>query len=220
MKSIVLFGASGHAKVIIDVVERCGDYRIAGLVDSGKTRGETWFGYKILGGESELRELADRYSFEGGIVAIGDNWTRRLVADRVLDQLPGFSFVSAIHPSACLGRGVQVGRGSVIMAGVTINSDTRIGDFCIINTSASIDHDNEVEDYASIGPGAVTGGGVHVGRFSAISIGASVIHGRTIGPHAVIGAGATVIDDIPGNSVAWGTPARVVRSRKPGDRYL
>lgn len=217
---IVVFGASGHAKVVIDIVERNGAYKVIGLVDSGKPEGLEWFGYRVLGSEADLPELKRRYGFEAGIVAIGDNWTRHLVVNGIRKAVPDFPFVRAIHPSSLLGRGVRIGSGTVIMAGVSINSDTTIGDFCIVNTSASVDHDNELDDYVSVAPGVVTGGNVRVGRFSALSIGAAIIHGRTVGPHAVVGAGATVIDDIPGYSVAFGTPARVVKRRKEGDRYL
>jgi len=217
---IVVFGASGHAKVVIDIVERVGAYRVIGLVDSGKPEGLEWFGYRVLGSEADLPELMSRYGFEAGIVAIGDNWTRHLVVNGIRKTVADFSFIRAIHPCSVLGRGVRIGSGTVIMAGVTINSDTTIGDFCIVNTAASLDHDNELGDFASVAPGVVTGGNVRVGRFTALSIGASIIHGRAIGPHAVVGAGATVIEDIPGYSVAWGTPARVMKQRKEGEPYL
>jgi sugar O-acyltransferase (sialic acid O-acetyltransferase NeuD family) len=217
---IVVFGASGHAKVVIDIVERLGGYRIVGLVDSGKPEGLEWFGYPIVGSEADLPELRNRYGFQAGIVAIGDNWTRHLVVNGIAKVLPDFTFIRAIHPSSLLGRGVRIGFGTVIMAGVTINSDTAIGDFCIVNTGASLDHDNELDDYVSVAPRVVTGGNVRVGRFAALSIGAAIIHGRTIGPHAVVGAGATVVEDVPGYSVAWGSPARVMKQRKEGDPYL
>ena len=217
---IVVFGASGHAKVVIDIVERVGAYKVIGLVDSGKPEGLEWFGYRVLGSEASLPELMSLYGFEAGIVAIGDNWTRYLVVNGITKVVTDFRFIRAIHPSSLLGRGVRIGSGTVIMAGVTINSDTTIGDFCIVNTAASLDHDNELGNFASVAPGVLTGGNVRVGQFAALSIGASIIHGRTVGPHAVVGAGATVIDDIPGYSVAWGTPARVVKQRKEGDRYL
>lgn len=220
MKPIVIVGASGHAKVVIDIVERAGELEIVGLVDSGKPEGLEWFGYTILGSESDMSALMGRHGFEAGIVAIGDNWTRHLVVNKIGEAAPDFAFTSAIHPSACLGRGVRIGCGSVIMAGAIINSDSTIGDFCIVNTGASLDHDNLLEDYVSVAPGVVTGGNVTVGAFSALSLGSAVLHGRSIGPHSVVGAGATVMDDIPGYSVAWGTPAKVIKQRREGDRYL
>ena len=220
MKPIVIIGASGHAKVVIDLVEQFGELKIIGLVDSDKPEGLEWFGYKVLGSESDISSLMSRFGFEAGFVAIGDNWIRHLVVDKIRAAVPDFPFVSSIHPSASLGRGVRVGCGTVIMAGATINSDSVIGDFCIVNTNASLDHDNELEDYVSVAPGVVTGGNVRVGRFSALSLASAVIHGRSVGSHTVVGAGALVLQDIPGHSVAWGTPARVIRQRKEGERYL
>ena len=50
-------------------------------------------------------------------LAIGDNWIRFQVARRISQVMPRFRFVCAVHPLACLGKGVVVGEGSVVMAG-------------------------------------------------------------------------------------------------------
>ncbi len=220
MSNIVVVGASGHAKVVIDILEREGKHRIVGLVGRDEAPASECYGYRILGREEDLPDLVRSHPIDAGIVAIGENWVRSKVAKRIQELVPGFCFVTAVHPRAQLARGVVVGRGSVIMAGVVVNSDTRIGEFCILNTRASLDHDCVLEDYASLAPGATVGGDAKIGRFSAVCLGAAVVHGINIGEHAVIGAGATVISDIPGFVVAYGTPARVIRQRQAGDRYL
>jgi sugar O-acyltransferase (sialic acid O-acetyltransferase NeuD family) len=133
---------------------------------------------------------------------------------------PGLTFATLIHPSAQIARGVSIGPGTVLMAGAVANSDARIGAFCIVNTQAVVEHDCVVGDYASLAPGALLGGAVEIGEFSAICLGAKVIHRLRIGRHAVLGAGAVAIDDVPGDSVAYGVPARVIRSRQPADPYL
>jgi sugar O-acyltransferase (sialic acid O-acetyltransferase NeuD family) len=156
----------------------------------------------------------------GGIVAIGDNFVRHRMVEQIRRLAPQFRFISAVHPSAQLARGVSVGCGSAVMAGVVINSNSKIGEHCIINTGASVDHDNVLDRFSSIGPGAVTGGNVRLGEFSVLAMSASVIHGRSIGAQSIIGAGATVLHDVPANVVAYGTPARVIRGRNPGDKYL
>jgi sugar O-acyltransferase (sialic acid O-acetyltransferase NeuD family) len=219
-ENIVVVGSSGHAKVVIDAVEKQGRHRIAGLVDSFRPAGESAFGYKVLGTETDLAALAESLDIGGCVVAVGDNWRRHLVVEKILAGVPALEFVTVVHPSAQLARGVSLGRGTVVMAGAVVNSDSRVGDFCILNTRSALDHDSEMEDYASLAPGATTGGNVRIGAYSAISLGASVIHGRTIGRHAVIGAGAVVLQDIPDLAVAYGTPARVVRTREEGDKYL
>jgi acetyltransferase-like isoleucine patch superfamily enzyme len=109
---------------------------------------------------------------------------------------------------------------SGVMAGTVINSNSRIGQFCIVNTKASIDHDCRLDDFSSVAPGATLAGNVRVGRCSAICLGACVAEKVTIGSHSVVGAGATVLEDLPDGVVAYGTPARVVRERRPDDPYL
>jgi sugar O-acyltransferase (sialic acid O-acetyltransferase NeuD family) len=218
MANVIVIGASGHAKVVIDVLASS-DQRVVGLVDRDKPIGSTHFGHPILGIEANLPSLLARYDAMP-IVAIGDNWVRSQVVARVRALVPEVTFAKAVHPNACIANGAVVGEGTVVMAGAVVNPDTRIGAHCIVNTKASIDHDGEMNDFSSIAPGATLGGSVRVGAFAAISLGASVIHGRSIGEHVVVGAGAVVIDDIPARSVAYGVPARVVRARAPGDRYL
>jgi sugar O-acyltransferase (sialic acid O-acetyltransferase NeuD family) len=220
IENIVVIGASGHAKVVLDVLEKAGRYRVAGLIDSFKEPGALCGGYSVLGAEPELAEMARRGEVDGAIVAVGDNWVRHMVAQRILDMLPGFPFVTAVHPSAQLGRNVCIGKGSVVMAGAVINSDSRVGEGCIVNTNASLDHDCAMGDFSCLLPGAIVGGDVRIGRFSVLALGARVIHGVTIGEHVVVGAGATVLANLPDRAVAWGTPAKVVRSRQPGEKYL
>jgi sugar O-acyltransferase (sialic acid O-acetyltransferase NeuD family) len=217
---IVVIGSSGHAKVVLDIIEREGQYHIAGLIDTYKPAGEAFFGYEILGAEETLVKLVSNGDVYGGIIAIGDNWIRHLAAEKIRSLLPGFKFVSAIHPSASLARGATVGDGSVLMAGAIVNSDSRVGNFCILNTNASLDHDSVMEDFSSLAPNATTGGNVAIGGFSAISMGANIIHGLKIGKHSVVGAGAVVLDDLQDYCVAYGIPARVIGKRHEGDKYL
>ncbi len=220
MENIVVIGSSGHAKVIIDIIEREGKYKIAGLIDRFRNVGEETLGYKILGNELDLPGLIEVYSLVGGIVAIGDNFVRSNVFKNIIDLCPDFIFVNAIHPVANIARNVSIGMGTVIMGGVTINSSTSIGENCIINTNSSLDHDSIMADFSSLAPNVAIGGNVNIGKFAVISIGATIIHNLQIGEHTVIGAGSTVFKDIGGYKVAYGTPARVIRERKAGEKYL
>jgi len=220
MKNIVVAGASGYAKVIADIIESRAEFTIVGLIDSYKPQGYSVANYQVLGTESDLPTLVTEYSLVGGVLAIGDNWDRYRMVSSIFNVVPEFAFLTVVHPSACLAKDVEIGRGTVITAGAVVNSASRVGEFCIINTRASVDHDNTIGNFASLAPGVTTGGNVTIGEFTAVSLGANLIHGISVGPHAVIGAGATVVDDVPGFSVALGTPARVVRDRKEGEKYL
>ena len=214
-KKILIVGASGHAKVIVDIVEREGRCVIMGILDRKLPAGSLFQGYEIVGRDDEAEKFSS--TCDGAIIAIGDNYVRSLVAEKVGKHLP---FETAIHPTAVVARGVAIGQGTVVMARAVVNPGCEVGTHCILNTAASLDHDSTLGDYASLAPGVVTGGNCHVGTFSAVSIGAILKHGVSIGPDSVVGAGSLVLTDIEANVVAYGSPARIVRMRSRGDKYL
>lgn len=218
MKDIIIIGAGGHAGVIIDIIEKSKTYSVYGLIDQFLPQHSSKYGYKIIGDETILLKI--KREIYGGIVAIGDNWSRKKMVDDIRLLIPNFKFVSAIHPSAVISNHSKIGDGTVVMGGVVINRNTDIGDQCIINTNSSIDHECTIGDYVSIAPGATLGGSVKVGEATAISLGAKVIHSLQIGEHTVIGAGATVLSDIDSYQIAYGTPAKIIKSRTKGERYL
>mgnify|MGYP000883490979 CR=1 FL=1 len=220
MDNIVIVGSSGHAKVIIDMVEKAGQYRLIGLLDRFRQIGDLTLGHAVLGGEEHLPDLIQTHQIAGVIVGIGDNFVRAQVVARIRALCPGLPFVSAVHPSAQIGKGVVMGSGTVVMAGACINPDSRVGEHCIVNTRASLDHDSVMGDYASLAPGVTTGGGCVIGPYAAISIGATLIHRMEIGEHAIVGAGAVVTRPVGPHVVAMGVPAQAVRSRQAGDKYL
>ncbi|KPA16718.1 Sialic acid O-acyltransferase, NeuD [Candidatus Magnetomorum sp. HK-1] len=220
MDNIVIIGSSGHAKVIIDIVEKESRYRIAGIIDPHKKKGEKILGYSILGQKEDLPQLMISHAIKGAIVAIGDNFTRSAEVSRLREICPDIIFVSAKHPKASIAKDVTIGEGTVIMAGANINPSCSIGLFCIINTNSSLDHDSEMKNFSSIAPGVTTGGNCKIDDFTAISIGATLIHGIHIGEHTVIGAGSTVIKDIQPYKIAYGTPAKVIRDRIQGEKYF
>jgi len=220
LERIVVYGASDHGKYTIDILERQGEFEVAGVIDDSAEVGTEIYGYPILGRGTELSVIAESEGVVGGVVAVGDNFVRHRIAQRIRQALPRFRFVRAIHPSAVIGRDVSIGEGTVMMAGAIVNGSSAVGRHCFIATKASLDHDSAMADFTSLSPNATTGGRVTIGTFSTVSIGATVKHGVSIGEHSVIGAGATVLKDVPPRVVAYGSPCKVVRSREPGDRYL
>ena len=220
MQKMLIVGSSGQAKVIIDIVEQLGQCHIVGLIDSFRQVGETTLGYTILGGEADLPELVSAHGIEGVLIAIGDNFVRSAVATRVAALCPELAFLTAIHPSAMIGSRVTIGPGTVIMAGAVVNPCCVIERCSIINSRASLDHDSVMGEFSSLAPGVTTGGNCSIGAFAAVGIGATLKHGINIGEHVVIGAGATVISSVAPMSVAYGNPARVIRARQQGEKYL
>ncbi|AOI77329.1 acetyltransferase [Burkholderia sp. NRF60-BP8] len=220
MENIIIVGSSGHAKVVIDIVEQAGRYRIAGLIDSFRTPGEQTLGYAVLGAERDVPQLVDRHGIVGLLVAIGDNHAREAVTAGLAALVPGLPRVSAVHPAACVGKASTIGAGTVVMAGAVINPSCSIGEGCIVNTNASLDHDGVMADFSSLAPGVVTGGNCRIGRGAAIGLGAMLRHRIAVGEHSVVGAGAVVLHDVEPYTVAYGNPARRIRARAADERYL
>jgi len=205
-EKIFVYGASGHAKVVVDIIEKQGLYEIAFLVDDDLSlKGQEFFGYRVVGGKDDLLEQTE--APPRAIVAIGSNRARRHVANWLEGN--NFTLISTIHPSAQIGREVIIGPGTVVMANVSINPATRIGRNVIINTKASIDHDCTIDDNVHIAPGATLCGTVVVGDGSFVAAGATVIPNLTIGKGVTVGAGAVVIRDLPNEVTVVGNPAKV-----------
>lgn len=215
MEWVVILGAGGHAQVIIDIIESRGDYRIAGLYDDNPNlTGKLILGYRVLG------RIGSNVIVKKGIIGLGDNKQRAMVADFILQHIPDFEFISAIHPSAIIGKHVTIAPGVAVMAGSVVNANVTLGAHSVVNTMSSIDHDCVLEPFSSVSPGAHLGGNVRVGERSFIGMGSIVIHNINIGHDTVVGAGATVISHLPENVIAFGTPAKIQRLRSNDQRYL
>lgn len=209
LTNILIMGAGGHAKVVLDIL-RFSLHDVVGVVDDDPSKAGISVGYSTVIGDSDaLERLFRERNLSGAIVAIGNNKTRVAKA-RMLENL-GYRLITAIHPSAVCGDRVVVGKGTVVMGGVVINCDTTIGDNAIINTGATVDHDCCIFDGCSVAPGAHIAGNVEVDELAQIGIGASVVPNVRIGAGSIVGAGAVVLRDIPPNEVWVGNPAKRVR---------
>jgi sugar O-acyltransferase (sialic acid O-acetyltransferase NeuD family) len=220
MKNIVLFGGGLHARYCIDTIEKEAKYKIVGITDPYKEIGADLYGYKVIGRQEDLLRLIPEYDIYGGLITIGDNWERKHAFDIIHGIKPDFVFVNTIHPSAHIGRDVEMGVGNVIMVASIINPGARIGNFCFVATAAHIEHDNIMQDFSSISAGSITGGKVEIGRYAAITLGVTVVDRLKIGENSVVGSGALVLENVPDNVLVYGSPAKVIRSRKPGERFL
>lgn len=220
MKNIVLFGGGLHANVCIDIFLKEGKYNIVGIIDSKAEVGSTMFGYPVIGRQENIVELKKKHNIDAGFVTIGDNYARKYVRDAIVNLIPDFTFVNAIHPSVSIGRNVKLGVGIVMMPGVIVNTEAVIEDFCILNTGAQLEHNCFMGEYSHLSAGSITGGKVRIGRFSAITLGVIIVDRVSIGENTVVGSGAVVLKDLPDNVLAYGNPAVVVRTREPGEVFL
>lgn len=209
-RRVFLFGASGHAKVVVDAVLRSGCYSLVGIVDDDQHRwGTSVGGVQVMGGRDAIPRLRAEGKVEA-IVAIGDNRTRVAIAAWIRNC--GIALASVVHPASTVGYGVQIGQGTVIMAGATVNPDARIGDNVIINTGAIVEHDCVIGDGVHIAPGCRLCGHVQVGAGTLLGAGTVVIPSVRIGSGTVIGAGSTVVQDVPDGAQGMGTPFRTARA--------
>lgn len=220
MKKIVVIGTGGHAKVIVDIIEKESIYEIVGFIDNRLDVGTKILNYKVVGKEEDLKLLSQKKSIYGGVIAIGDNSIRAKIESSIKSFFPTFNYIKCIHPQSTIARDVCIGLGSVVMAGVIINTSSEIGNHCILNTNSSLDHDNSMMDFSSIAPNAVTGGNVKIGKFSVVGIGATILHGISIGSNSIVGGGSLVLKDIKPNSLYFGNPAKFIREHIMGERYL
>lgn len=219
MRKLLVFGASGHAKVVISIVEAAGVHRVAGVVVSDRSARGEFYGAPLAGGEENLPRLVEEHETRDIVIAVGDNHARHLLRERISGIVPECRFPAIVHPSTQLARGVTVGQGSVVAAGATLNADAVIGEFCIVDAQVNVGHDAVIGDFASLAPHATIGGRAAVGAFTALGMGAVAIEKVRIGEHTVVGAGAVVVEDLPGHVVAVGNPARPARERKTGEAY-
>lgn len=218
MKPLFIIGSSGHARVVIDCIETSGIFKIMGLIDDYRSVGSNTFSYPVIGTINDIKKISEENEAAYWFIAVGNNWNRYLIYNR-LNEL-GLNYAKVIHPSAIIGKGVIVPKGTVIMPNVVINAGSYIGEFAIINTGAIIEHDNVVQDFSSLSPGVITGGNVHIGKFSFIGMGTIIRNGCTIGEHSVIGAGSVVLQFISAYKTAYGIPAKEISDRKKDDKYL
>jgi acetyltransferase EpsM len=198
-----ILGVGGHAKVVIDAV-KSSSHQIQSVYDDDPKAHNTEFcGFQVQGSIDS--------SIDGNsVIAIGSNQIRKKISQRVTKV----TWKSVIHPSAIVADDVEIGEGTVIMAGAVIQPGTKIGKHCIVNTGACIDHDCEIEDFCHIAPNCSVAGGVTIGEGTFICIGTAISHYVSIGSWATVGAGAAVIEDIPDNCTAVGVPAKPIKFHK------
>jgi len=219
MKKILVIGDSSFTKVIINLIEDEGEFEIFGVIDCLNV-GNKFSNYDIVGTKEDIPRLLDENDIYGGVLAIDNNWMCKVVYDKILLIYSKFNFITVIHPTAIIGKNVIIGRGTLVMAGVVVNSDSVIGEFCLLKMQSSLGHEGIMEDFSSLSFGVITGGNLKLGTFSNISFSTSVIENIKIGAHSFIGAGSLVLNNIPSFTVAFGIPAKKNRKRRKDEEHF
>lgn len=210
MKKIVLIGAGGHCKVIIDILKSKNDFQIVGVTDKNQGEGKV-LDIPIIGDDSILENLYNegvRFAFIC-IGALNNLSIRNIIYDKL--KSIGFKIPVLIHKNAIVSPYVHVSEGTCIMAGAIVNPNAKIMENCIINSGAIIEHDCVIGNNTHISPKACIAGGSIIGDNCHIGVGSSIIHGVKIGNNVTVGAGAVVIDNVENNTVVIGVPAKVIK---------
>lgn len=200
---MVVVGAGGHAKVVVATALAAG-FVVRVVIDDDP---ELWGG-RLLGIEVRGPVILEGVKGQAGVLAIGDNRTRKGVAERL-----DLKWTTVVHPSAIVHSSAQLGEGTVVFAGAVIQPETVVGRHAIINTGASVDHDCILGDFVHVAPGARLAGDVVLDEGVLLGIGSCTVPGVRVGAWARIGAGGAVICDLPGGVTAVGAPARSLGSR-------
>lgn len=202
-KSVVIIGASGHGKVIADIIVNSGDKVLGFLDDADDVQGKKIIGFPVLGKIADF----DNYRDCEFVIAIGNPYIR----ERIANELP-VKWYTAIHPTAVISSlDVEIGEGTVIMANAVVNPSARIGKHCIINTGAIVEHDNILEDYVHLSPNVTLAGIVKVGKSTHIGAGSCTKQVLNIASDCIIGAGSVIVKDITKSGTYVGVPARKIK---------
>jgi len=199
---MIIYGASGHAKVIIDCLKVRGQSVNAIFDDNPKVK-------RLLNLDVLHNYGSDLYPGEELIIAIGNNQIRKRLADKISNSHPPPP--ALYHTSTIIAENVKMGKGTVVLHNAVIQSSTSIGSYTIINTGATVDHDCVLGDFVHIAPNATLCGGVSVGEGTLIGAGSVAIPTVKIGKWCVIGAGSVVIKDVPDYTLVVGNPGKVVK---------
>ncbi len=209
-KRILILGAGGHGRVVLDILLQSAHHQVVGFLDNNPNiHGRRVDGIPVLGAIDDLAHVAHQGDVTGVIVAIGDNGVRRGLAREV--DATGIDLINAIHPSATLAHNAMLGRNVVVAAGVVVCAHCQIGDSVILNTGCIIDHQTMIGEGTHICPGVRIAGRVTVEPGTFIGIGATIIPKITLGCECIVGAGAVVIDDVPPMATVIGVPAHQIK---------
>jgi sugar O-acyltransferase (sialic acid O-acetyltransferase NeuD family) len=208
---LVLIGAGGHGREILDIVSAINttggmSWNVLGVyadTDPGDllaTHGVTYRG--------RLEENRGTAAVAGThyLVGIGNPDARRRITG-VCDSI-GWCAATLVHPLALMSASARLGVGCVLFAHASLSTNVALGDHTHVNLRASLAHDVSVGSCSTIGPGAVVCGGVAIGHDVYVGAAACVLPGVHVGDGAVVGAGAVVVYDVAAGATVKGVPAR------------
>jgi len=203
---IAIAGTGGHAQSVAEVAEAVG-YQIDFYIDPFSNAIEI-DGVPVVTNERDIK----KYSKLNITVAIGNNKLRREVVLRLKNFNPSLVFPNLVHPSSIISNSCSLGEGVIVHPLSHLGAKSLIGDHAIINSCVTIEHNSALGNFVSIAPGVIGGGNVRIGNYSQICLGSKIIDNVEVGENSILGANSLLNRNLPSNVVAYGTPARVIRS--------
>ena len=212
-EDIVVIGGGGHARVVLDALAQLPAWHVVGVVRLPDEPGDEVLGVPVIGTRADLDSLRAQGVSAAvvGVGSVGD--PRARIEEANAAQAAGLRLPAIVHPSAVVSPSARLAEGVFVAAGAVVCAASNVGFCAIVNTGAVVDHDCVLGAFVHVSPGAVLSGGVTVGDRSHVGTGTAVSHGVNVGADTTIGVGAVVVRDIEAGVVAYGNPARPVRSR-------
>lgn len=212
MKNLIIVGAGGYAKSVIDSVDHM-NFRMVGFIDDIKLQGNTHQGFPVLGNSIDSIDKPEDYVY---FVAIGNNSKRKIWFDKLKDR--HLSLINVIDKSALVSPAATIGEGSFIGKLAILNRGSSVGNNCVINTRALLEHGCTIKNHVNISTNATLNGDVICEDGCFVGSG-TVVNGQlTIGEWGLVGSGAVVINDVPPRTTVVGVPAKPIKSES--HKYL
>ena len=208
---LVIYGASGLGKEVIDMVEDINAeehlWKILGFIDKNYRNMDKVLGYEIIG---DINWILEKETELAVIIAIANPNIRKNIVDAIKPK-KNIKFPNIVSKNSIVSKYTTIGEGCIIANGASISTEVTLKNFVLVNTSTTIGHDCNIDDYVTINPGSNISGNVTISERSFIGTGSKIIEKKTIGVNTIVGAGAVVINDIPDNVTCVGVPAKIIK---------
>ena len=197
--SILLIGGGGHCRACIDVLEKEGKFKIAGIVEREESSKSPVLGYPVLGTDHDLPQLYEKFKY--ALITVGQIRSfepRKNLYERLREL--NFVLPTVISPRAYVSRHAKVGLGTIIMHDTLVNAGAKIGENCILNSKSLIEHDVSIGNHCHISTGSIINGEVQIEHESFVGSGTVVREGIKICAGSFVAGGARVMRDLITNS--------------------